>query len=110
MVTGAPVVLGRVALSLVTTMVAHTLPVLMAYNDSVGAFQAVFADWVFSQALQEKRTRRPCPVQPAGRAVEGRGTAGRAHMRRRLPFGVKSLSRAPAVTPFGLPEPVKTPN
>ena len=26
-----------------TTLVAHALPVLMAYNDSVGAFWAVFA-------------------------------------------------------------------
>ena len=31
-------VLGRREMSLVTTMVAHALPVLMAYNDSVGAF------------------------------------------------------------------------
>ena len=35
-------VLGRRELSLVATLVAHTLPVLMAYKDSVGAFWAVF--------------------------------------------------------------------
>ena len=28
---------------MVAALVAHTLPVLMAYNDSVGAFWAVFA-------------------------------------------------------------------
>ena len=31
-----------------TTLVAHTLPVMMAYKDSVGAFWAVFAmDGIF---------------------------------------------------------------
>ena len=35
-------VLGCLVLSLVATLVAHALPVLMAYNDSVGAFWAVF--------------------------------------------------------------------
>lgn len=36
-------VIGRVVLSLVITLVAHTMPVLMAYNDSVGTFWAIFA-------------------------------------------------------------------
>ena len=35
-------VLGRVELSLVATLVAHAMPVLMAYNDSVGALWTVF--------------------------------------------------------------------
>lgn len=36
-------VLGCVVLLSATTLVAHAMPVLMAYNDSVGAFWAIFA-------------------------------------------------------------------